>query len=121
VLAEAGRGVVNDVVLLNVQRAAPTGGFWDAIAPEVITGDSREAGLQCLQSAVQRLQAASMQTSQEVRFGSAAETIAAVTKEFACHRIVMGTRGMGAVENLVLGSTARRVLHLVEVPVVLVK
>jgi len=121
VLAEARRGIVNNIVLLNVQRAAPAGGFWDAIAPEVITEDDREEGLQCLQSATQRLEAAGLQVAQEVRFGSAAETIAAVIKEFACHRLVIGTRGMGALENLLLGSTARRVLHLVEVPVVLVK
>ncbi|MCE9642399.1 MAG: universal stress protein, partial [Betaproteobacteria bacterium] len=36
-------------------------------------------------------------------------------------QIVMGTRGAGAVANMVLGSVATKVLHLVEVPVLLVK
>ncbi len=35
--------------------------------------------------------------------------------------IVMGTRGMGALANLALGSTATKVVHLAEVPVTLVK
>jgi nucleotide-binding universal stress UspA family protein len=33
----------------------------------------------------------------------------------------MGTRGMGAIGNLVLGSVATKVIHLTEVPVTLVK
>jgi nucleotide-binding universal stress UspA family protein len=32
----------------------------------------------------------------------------------------MGTRGMTAIANLVLGSVATKVLHLTQVPVVLV-
>jgi len=33
----------------------------------------------------------------------------------------MGTRGMSSVANMVLGSAATKVLHLVSVPVLLVK
>ena len=33
----------------------------------------------------------------------------------------MGTRGMGAMGNLILGSVATKVIHLVDVPVTLVK
>jgi nucleotide-binding universal stress UspA family protein len=35
--------------------------------------------------------------------------------------VVMGTRGMGALGTLLLGSVAYRVVHLVHVPVTLVK
>jgi nucleotide-binding universal stress UspA family protein len=38
-----------------------------------------------------------------------------------CDGIVMGTRGMGAVGNLVLGSVATKVIHLTKLPVTLVK
>jgi nucleotide-binding universal stress UspA family protein len=34
--------------------------------------------------------------------------------------IYMGTRGMTAVSNMVMGSIATKVLHLADVPVVLV-
>ena len=33
----------------------------------------------------------------------------------------MGTRGMGAIEGLALGSVAHKVVHLASVPVTLVK
>jgi nucleotide-binding universal stress UspA family protein len=33
----------------------------------------------------------------------------------------MGTRGMGAVPNLLLGSVASKVVHLVDIPVTLIK
>ena len=33
----------------------------------------------------------------------------------------MGSRGMGALGNLVLGSIANQVVHLTEIPVTLVK
>ena len=39
----------------------------------------------------------------------------------SCELVVMGTRGRGAIHNMVLGSVATKVLHLVAVPVTLVK
>jgi nucleotide-binding universal stress UspA family protein len=33
----------------------------------------------------------------------------------------MGTRGLGPIANLVIGSVATKVIHLVEVPVTLIK
>jgi nucleotide-binding universal stress UspA family protein len=53
--------------------------------------------------------------------GSVAQTIVRCAKKLGCDEIVMGTRGMGAVGNLVLGSVAARVVRLSRVPVTLVK
>jgi nucleotide-binding universal stress UspA family protein len=47
--------------------------------------------------------------------------IAEVGRQENCDAIVMGTRGMGAVSGLVLGSVATKVIHLADVPVTLVK
>jgi nucleotide-binding universal stress UspA family protein len=53
--------------------------------------------------------------------GVAPAVIAKLARRLRCDSIVMGTRGMTALGNLVLGSVATRVVHLAGVPVTLVK
>jgi nucleotide-binding universal stress UspA family protein len=55
-----------------------------------------------------------------VRDGYVGATIAAYVHENRCDAVVMGTRGMGSTEEL-LGSIARQVIQLCDVPVTLVK
>lgn len=55
------------------------------------------------------------------RVGSAANEIAAHVHEKGFDTVVMGTRGMGPIANVMIGSVATRVVHLVKVPVVLIK
>jgi nucleotide-binding universal stress UspA family protein len=54
-------------------------------------------------------------------FGKPAETIVQAAKDHGCSGIVMGTRGLGDMESLFLGSTSFKVVQLSEVPVTLVK
>ena len=54
-------------------------------------------------------------------YGVIAHEIVRIAKEHQVDQIAMGTRGMGAVGNLLLGSVAQRVLHQSTVPVLLVK
>jgi nucleotide-binding universal stress UspA family protein len=54
-------------------------------------------------------------------FGKPAETIVQAAKDHGCSGIVMGTRGLGDVESLFLGSTSFKVVQLSELPVTLVK
>ena len=56
-----------------------------------------------------------------VRIGDVAKTIAHFARDHDFDKIVMGTRGMGAIENLVMGSISTKVIHLSDVPVTLVK
>jgi nucleotide-binding universal stress UspA family protein len=49
------------------------------------------------------------------------ETLAALADELGCDHIIMGTRGLGAISSIVLGSVTRKVLHLANVPVTCVK
>jgi nucleotide-binding universal stress UspA family protein len=56
-----------------------------------------------------------------VKLGDAAPEIARAAARMNCESIVMGSRGMGAVKSLVLGSTAMKVIHLATVPVTIVK
>ena len=56
-----------------------------------------------------------------VLVGPVAETIVRHARETRCDLIFVGTRGMTAAGNMLLGSTATKVLHLASVPVLLVK
>lgn len=53
--------------------------------------------------------------------GEIAHTIADLVKAQNIEEVVMGTRGMGTLGALFLGSVAYRVVHLVHVPVTLVR
>jgi nucleotide-binding universal stress UspA family protein len=61
--------------------------------------------------------------SYEVRYraGTPAHEIAHHAQETCCDAIIMGTRGLGPVAGVMMGSVASRVVHLVDVPVTLVK
>jgi nucleotide-binding universal stress UspA family protein len=54
-------------------------------------------------------------------YGVIANEIVRVASERQVDQIAMGTRGMGAVGNMLLGSVAQRVLHQSPIPVLLVK
>jgi nucleotide-binding universal stress UspA family protein len=66
------------------------------------------------------MQAAGAPTSVCVTAGSAVERILEFARREACDEIVMGSRGAGTVEGLVLGSVAYKVAHLAGVPVTIV-
>jgi nucleotide-binding universal stress UspA family protein len=55
------------------------------------------------------------------RVGNAAEVIASFATRTRCAEIIMGTRGLGRVRGLMLGSVTTKVIHLASVPVTLVK
>jgi nucleotide-binding universal stress UspA family protein len=56
-----------------------------------------------------------------VRAGQAAEAIAQVARDKGIEHIVMGTRGLGRIQGLLLGSVAMKVIHLAQVPITLIK
>jgi nucleotide-binding universal stress UspA family protein len=53
--------------------------------------------------------------------GDAAESIAGFARRNRCKEIVIGTRGLGRISGLLLGSVATKVIHLVSIPVTLIK
>ena len=67
------------------------------------------------------LKAAGVPCSEHVLQGEAAQSIARLARELACDQIVMGTRGLSALSELLMGSVTVKVLHLVGIPVTLVK
>lgn len=59
----------------------------------------------------------------EVRaeLGPIAQTITRLARQLDADQIVMGTRGLGALRGLILGSVATEVVRLATIPVTLVK
>ena len=81
----------------------------------------QDSGQESLRSAREQIDKAGQAYVQHVSTGPVGETIAAYAKEQHCDHIVMGSRGLGAVSGMVLGSVATKVIHLTDVPVTLVK
>jgi nucleotide-binding universal stress UspA family protein len=107
--------------LLNVQPPIVSGGVRMFFKHDEIEAYYQDSGQEALRAARERLDQAGQGYVQHVSVGSLGETIVAYAKEQRCDHIVMGTRGLGAVSGMVLGSVASKVIHLAEVPVTLVK
>lgn len=113
------------VHLLNVQEADPDLlDFFARDAADVaerLTKKRREAGLKLLDAPVEKVRAAGVRAEPVVLLGDPASVIASYVDGQRGDMVVMGTRGLGRVGGLLLGSVASRVIHLVKVPVTLVK
>ena len=81
----------------------------------------REEGDKALAGVRKLLDAAGIKYTCHISVGDPPEVIAHFCKDQHIDQVVMGTRGAGAVANMLLGSVAQKVLHLVDVPVLLVK
>jgi nucleotide-binding universal stress UspA family protein len=114
-------GEDSEVHLLNVQapliHALPN----PLLSPDVVEAELRHSGEQLLAPALAQARAAGWRAVPHVRIGAAAAEIAACAAEQGCDAIVMGTRGLGKVSGLVLGSVAQKTVHLAAMPVTLVK
>jgi nucleotide-binding universal stress UspA family protein len=80
-----------------------------------------EEGEAKLAPAKKKLDAAGVPYKAHVLVGPVAESIVKHAKDRRCDLIYIGTRGMSAVGAAFIGSTATKVLHISETPVLLVK
>jgi len=78
------------------------------------------AGEAALSEAI-RLIGEGVEVTTAVLFGDTAEVIANVAETRHCDLIVMGSRGLGAISTLLLGSKTQKVISLVNCPVLVVK
>ena len=74
-----------------------------------------------LAAAEKLLKKAAVPYTKEILVGHIAEVIARRADALRCDSILMGTRGMTAIINLVMGSVATKIVHIANVPVTLVK
>jgi len=80
-----------------------------------------EEGQGMLAAAKKKLEAAGVAYQARVLVGSVAEAIVKHAKDTRCDIIYIGTRGMSELGAALIGSTATKVLHISETPVLLVK
>ncbi len=111
------------LVILTVQNVATIGlaEGMGLMPPEWIGEQEERAAAEALQEASATCRAAGVAYVTRSARGAVAATIDHVAREEGVTHIVMGTRGLGGVRGLLLGSVATQVLHLVDVPVTLVK
>lgn len=109
-----------EVDLLNVQEPSLVREHANLSAQEIKSKQDEDAD-RTLQQAKQILDDAGVNCSVHCRIGSPAIEIAQYVREADCDTVVMGSRGLGQIYGLVLGSVATKVIHLVDVPVTIVK
>jgi len=116
----AATGLEVEIHLVNVQPALPQS-VTQFLPAKTIADYHDEEGNEALAAAEALLKEAGLAYQRYLEIGRAGETIASLAAELGCDQIVMGTRGLGAVSGLLLGSTTTSLLNLTSVPVTLVK
>jgi len=113
----------DEIVLVNVQ--SPNTLDVSDISGVMSAEDDRELAAsrsrKVLHKATRACHKARIRCRECAALGGVAETIERLAREFAVDQIVMGSRGLGTLGRLVLGSVATRVVHLARVPVTIVK
>jgi nucleotide-binding universal stress UspA family protein len=120
-IAQAKR-IRGQVHLLNVQLLPDTYG---TVREYLVEVPNRELTTQrakaILKPAVARLQRARVPHNVHIIYGDIAPTIVRAASRLKCESIIMGTRGLGPIGGLLLGSVATKVIHLAKKPVTLIK
>jgi nucleotide-binding universal stress UspA family protein len=110
------------VELINVRLPVPRiGGMGAVIGASQIRRYYHQEGRAALSKARKLLDAAGIRYAANILVGPIAETLLKEARLARCDLIMIGTRGMTAAGNLLMGSTATKVLNLSTIPVLLVK
>lgn len=81
---------------------------------------ARDAGEAIVDDAARTLRESGISATAAVVLGDAAPSIVDHAAKIGCSLIVMGTRGMSAIGNMIMGSVANKVVHLTKTSVMLV-
>ena len=107
-----------EIHLLNVQHPFP--GTVRGVH-EQAEQHHQEEGIKALAGARKLLDEAGIKYTYHISVGETAEVVARYFSDKQHDQVTMGTRGMSAAANMLMGSVASKILNLVEVPVLLVK
>ncbi|MGE4368678.1 MAG: universal stress protein [Burkholderiaceae bacterium] len=110
-----------NIHVINVQMPIASGNVKSFFSADAINGYYQDEGRTALLPAKALLDEAGIAYSEEILVGQIGSTIADYVKKHNCDQIIMGTRGLGAIKGMVLGSVATKVLNQVDIPVTLIK
>ncbi len=111
-----------EVTLLNVRDGPVYYGELPAFSADEIEMSQKKHQDHVLADALAHAQACGLDVRESLRAeGLPAAQIVSSAVACGVDQIVMGTRGMGAVGSLLLGSVAQRVVNLSTIPVLLTK
>ena len=109
-----------EIHLVNIQPPL-SGSVSTFVGSDNIDSFYREESDNALAPARKLLKDEGLPIHADMRVGSSGQAIVDYANELTCDEIVMGTRGLGRIGSLVLGSVATEVVHLAEMPVTLIK
>jgi nucleotide-binding universal stress UspA family protein len=121
VASVAGYKEMPQLFLLNVQWKLASGNVKRFINQETINDYYREQGMEALASARKKLDAAGLAYIYHISVGTPAAAIVQYAQEQKIDEIVMSAHGQTTLSDLLLGSVVSKVLHLADMPVLLIK
>jgi nucleotide-binding universal stress UspA family protein len=110
-----------DIHLLNVQVPVAPGSVARHVRRSDLDDYYHDEGMAALAPARKLLDKAGVVHALHIGVGEIGETVAKYVKELSAQQIAMGTRGLGPVAGMLLGSVTSEVIQAVGVPIVLVK
>jgi len=113
-------GATVEIHLLNVQPPV-RGVAASLISHADITDFHRQEAMKALAGSIRLLEAAGLTPHIHIGVGEAGAVVIAFAQRLGVDQIVMGTRGLGGVAGLLLGSVARHVAGEATMPVTLLR
>ena len=110
-----------DIHLLNVQAPVTPGNVARHVRRSDLDGYYHDEGMTALAPARMLLDEAGVRYAFHIGVGEIGETVAKYVQELSAQQIAMGTRGLGPVAGMLLGSVTTDVVQAVDIPIVLVK